>query len=256
MEIEGTTALITGGAQRLGRAITLALAQAGANVVINYHRSAGSAEATAAEARACGVGALPFRADVADLEQVRRMVAAAQSRFGGVDILVNNASHFQTTPVPTDDFDDWHAVTRVLVDGPFFLANLLAPQMLEQGEGAIVSVLDLSAWEPWRNFAAHSVGKAGLLALTRQLALELAPAVSVNAVAPGNVLPPPHYGPAEIAASAQQILFRRWGNPADVTDAVLFLLHSPFITGEVIVVDGGQRYAPQNPGPAAQDGPR
>jgi len=247
MKLAGKTALITGGAHRVGKAITLALAQAGANVVVNYHRAAEAAKETATQAHALGVEALAFQADVSDLAQVRAMVAAAQDRFGRVEVLVNSASRFETTPVPTDDFAGWHRIISILMDGPFYLSNLLAPAMLEHGEGAIVNVLDLSIWEPWRNFTAHSVGKTGLLALTRQLALELAPAVRVNAVAPGPVLPPPGYPAERLQRAAERTLLGRWGRPEDVAKAVLFLIRSDFITGEVITVDGGERLAPRWP---------
>jgi 3-oxoacyl-[acyl-carrier protein] reductase/pteridine reductase len=114
--------------------------------------------------------------------------------------------------------------------------------MLGRGRGAIVNVVDLSAWQPWPDLAAHSVGKSALLALTRQLALEFAPAVHVNAVAPGPVLPPPNYDPEQRARVAERTLLGRWGTPQDVSDAVLFLLRADYITGEVLVVDGGERY--------------
>ena len=241
MDPKGKTALVTGGAHRVGRAISLALAQAGANLIINYRASATAAEATAAEARAFGVEALALQADVADHAQVEAMVRTAVEHFGGVDILVNNASRFEKTPFPTSDLGAWHRVTRVLIDGAFYCANNVAPLMLKRGEGAIVNIVDLSAWEAWPDFTAHSVGKTALLALTRQLALELAPAVRVNAVAPGPVLPPPHYTPEQVERSARRTLLGRWGTPEDVAEAVLFLIQADYITGEVIVVDGGQR---------------
>jgi 3-oxoacyl-[acyl-carrier protein] reductase/pteridine reductase len=114
--------------------------------------------------------------------------------------------------------------------------------MLRQGNGVIINIVDLAAWQPWPDFAAHSVGKAGLLALTRQLALELAPTVRVNAIAPGPVLPPPDYSEAEIAVAAERTLLNRWGIAKDVSNTVLFLVNSDFITGDVITVDGGERY--------------
>lgn len=245
MDPMGKVALVTGGAHRVGKAITLALAQAGAHVIINYHTSHEAAQTTAAEARARGVEALAIQADIADLRQVEAMVAAAQARFGRVDILVNNASRFEKTPLPTRDLSTWHRVTDILIHGSFYCANAVAPLMLERGEGAIVNIVDLSAWQPWPGFAAHSIGKAALLALTRQLALELAPAVRVNAVAPGPVLPPPGYSEEQIARIAQRTLLGRWGTPDDVAEAVLFLIRADYITGEVITVDGGERYAPR-----------
>ncbi|MBS1253084.1 MAG: 3-oxoacyl-[acyl-carrier-protein] reductase FabG [Anaerolineales bacterium] len=242
MEPKGKTALITGGAHRVGKAITLALARAGANVAINYHSSADAAEATAAEARALGVEALPVQADIADPQQVEAMVAATEDRFGSVDVLINSASHFEQTPFPTEDITAWHRITDILIHGPFYCANAVAPLMLERGEGAIINIVDLSAWEPWPNFAAHSVGKAALLALTRQLALELAPAVRANAVAPGPVLPPASYSEALIDRIAQKTLLNRWGSPDDIAQAVMFLVEADYVTGEVIAVDGGERF--------------
>lgn len=241
MDPKDKTALITGGAHRVGKAITLALARAGANVVINYNTSSQAAAATAAEAQALGVGALAVKANIADHRQVQEMVNAAQTRFGGVDILVNSASLWQATPFPTDNLDGWRRVTRILIDGAFYCANAVAPFMLSKGRGAIVNIVDLSAWEPWPNFIAHSVGKAALLALSRQLALELAPAVRVNAVAPGPVLPPPDYDREKINRTAKKTLLNRWGTPEDVAEAVMYFIRANYVTGEVIAVDGGER---------------
>ena len=242
METQGKVALVTGGAHRVGKAITLALARAGANVVINYHLSSAAAEATAAEVRAHGSDALPFRADVADNAQVQAMVQAARERFGGVDILVNSASPFEKMPFPTDDLGPWHRVIGSTLNGAFYCANAVAPMMLAKGEGVIINIVDLSAWAPWRRFTAHSVAKAGLMALTRQMALELAPTVRVNAVAPGPVLPPPDYSEQQRGRVAARTLLERWGTPEDVAGAVMFLVNADYITAEVIVVDGGERF--------------
>lgn len=241
MNPKGKTALVTGGAHRVGKAITRALAQAGANVVINYHTSFEAAEATAAEIQALGVKALIVQADVADYQQVEQMVAAAREKFGGIDILVNSASLWRKTPFPMTNLEGWHRVTDILINGSFYCANAIAPLMLAKGEGAIVNIADLSAWEPWPGFMAHSVGKAALLALSRQLALELAPAVRVNAVAPGPVLPPPDYDEAKIARTAAKTLLNRWGTPEDVAEAVLYFIRADYVTGEVIAIDGGER---------------
>ena len=242
MNLHGKPALVTGGAIRVGKAISLALARGGANVVINYSRSAAEAAQTAAEAEALGVGALPIQADVADPAQVQHMAAQAQARFGAVDVLVNGASLFKRTPLPMADVGDWRRVIGIGLDGAFYCANAVAPQMLARGEGVIINIVDLFAWQPSAGFAAHSVTKAGLLALTRQLALDLAPAVRVNAVAPGPVLPPPNYDAARVERLAQKTLLKRWGSPEDVAQAVLFLVQADYITGEYITVDGGERY--------------
>ncbi|KAA3654447.1 MAG: SDR family NAD(P)-dependent oxidoreductase [Chloroflexi bacterium] len=242
MNPKGKTALITGGAVRVGKAITLALARAGANVVINYHSSADSAEETAVTAQSFGVGALAVQANIGDAPQVEAMVAAAQEKFGSVDILVNNASLWQQTPFPTDNLDGWHRVTNILINGAFYCANAVAPVMLAKGEGAIVNIIDLAAYEPWPNFIAHSVGKSALLAMSRQLALELAPVVRVNAVAPGPVLPPPDFDAEMIARTADKTLLARWGRPEDIAEAVMYFVKANFVTGETLAVDGGQRF--------------
>ncbi len=242
MNPKGKTALVTGGAHRVGQAISLALAQAGANIVINYNHSAEAAAATAAKAQKLGVEALPLQADISDHRQVYKMITAAEQQFGSIDILVNSASFWQPTPFPMTNLDDWHRVIAILINGSFYCANAVAPLMLKKGEGAIVNIVDLSAWEPWPDFMAHSVGKAALLALSRQLALELAPTVRVNAVAPGPVLPPPDYDQEQIARTAKKTLLNRWGSPEDIAEAVLFFVKAGYVTGEVLAVDGGERF--------------
>jgi 3-oxoacyl-[acyl-carrier protein] reductase/pteridine reductase len=222
----------------------MTLARAGANVVVNYYSSDTAARETVAEAQALGVEGLAVQADVGDMEQARALVAAAADRFGAVDILVNSASIWQKTPLPLGDFADWHRVLGVLLNGSAYLADAVAPMMQERGEGEIVNIVDLAAWKPFVGYVAHSVGKAGLLALTRSLAIELAPLVNVNAVAPGPVLPPPGYSQEQIERVAGRTLKGRWGAAQDIANAVRFLVEADYITGEVIVVDGGERLGP------------
>ncbi len=242
MDLDGKTALITGGAHRVGRVMTLTLAAAGANVVINYNSSGDAADSTATEAEALGVAALPVQANVSDYQQVSAMVDAAKTRFGGVDVLVNNASIFIKDKFPTDDLTIWHRSIDTLVHGPFYCSNLVAPSMLERGGGVIVSISDLSALEPWPGFAGHSVGKAAILALTRQLALDLAPTIRANAVIPGPTLRPHDYTDAKYERTAQNTLLGHWGTPEDMANAMKFLVEADYVTGEVLVVDGGQRF--------------
>ena len=240
MEISGKVALITGGAHRVGKAITLMLAHAGASVVINYCSSAEAARETTDQVKTLGVDALALQCDVASWDSVKAMAKAVQERFGRIDIVINSASDFQRTPFPSDEVETWQRVTSVSIDGSFFICNSFVPLMPSSG-GAIVNILDMAAFQPWPNFMAHGVGKAGMLALTRQLALELAPTIRVNAVAPGYVLPPPHFGESQIARTEARIPLQRWGTPEDVAGAVRYLLEADFVTGEVIVVDGGER---------------
>jgi 3-oxoacyl-[acyl-carrier protein] reductase/pteridine reductase len=146
-----------------------------------------------------------------------------------------------------DDYHDWHLVTNILINGSLYCANNVAPLMLAKGEGAIVNIIDLAAFEPWPNFIAHSVGKAALLALSKQLALELAPAVRVNAIAPGPVLPPPDYSEERIARAAQHTLLNRWGKAEDVAEAVLYFVKANYVTGDVLLVDGGEHFGHRKP---------
>ena len=233
---------MTGGAKRVGRGIALTLAQAGANVVINYNSSAEQARRTAADAEALGVEALPVRADVTDDSQVQAMVEAATARFGTIDVLVNNASTFIPDAFPTDDLTVWHRSIDTLVHGPFYCANRVAPVMLAGDGGVIVGIGDLSAFEPWPGFAGHAVGKGAIISLTRQLALELAPTIRANAVVPGPALRPVDYDDATYQRVADETLVGRWGTPSEMGKAVQFLIEADYITGEVITVDGGQRY--------------
>ncbi len=242
MDIKGKNALITGGAVRVGKAITLALAEAGANVVINYNSSAAAAEDTKKEAEALGVKALALQADIGDHKQVKDLVSQAAATLGGVDILVNSASLWRKTPFPMEDLKDWYQVTNILINGSFYCANEVAPMMIAAGEGDIINIIDLAAFEPWPNYMAHSVGKAALLALSKQLALELAPSVKVNAIAPGPVLPPPDYSQESIDKIARRTLLNRWGSAEDIAEAALFFIQSDYITGEVLAVDGGERF--------------
>ncbi|GIV75200.1 MULTISPECIES: SDR family NAD(P)-dependent oxidoreductase [Caldilinea] len=240
MEIQGKVALVTGGATRVGKAITLMLAGAGANVIVNYNTSASAAATTVAEAQALGVDAFAIQCDVSEWASVQRMADAVIERFGGLDILVNSASDFSQTPIPTMEMETWHRVTRVSIDGTFYVTNAFIPSMLGRGGGAIVNIIDLSAWQPWSRFTAHAVGKAGMLALTRQFALELAPTIRVNALASGPVLPPDNHPQESIERVASRTLLKRWGTPADAANAVRYLIEADFVTGSVLVVDGGE----------------
>lgn len=242
MDIKDKVALITGGAHRIGRAITLTLAKAGAHVVINYHTSAGQANVTADEARALGAKVLLVQSDISRYDSVKAMAGQVQAWFGGIDILINNADRWEKSPFPSEDIGPWERVIGTGVNGAYYVTNAFAPMILERGGGAIVNIVDLSAWEAWPQFTAHAVSKAALLTMTRQFAAELAPTIRVNAVVPGPVLPPPDYDPEMIAKTAARTLLNRWGGPEDVAQAVKFMLEADYITGDVITVDGGERH--------------
>jgi NAD(P)-dependent dehydrogenase (short-subunit alcohol dehydrogenase family) len=241
MDLHGKVALVTGGAVRVGRAISLALAGAGADIVMNYNTSSSAAQETAAEIEGLSRQALTHQADVSRRDEVQAMVDAAIQRFGRLDVLVNSASVWRRTPWEELTEEEWDAKVDVDMKGAFLCARAAWPHLIAHGDGAIVNIVDLSALKPFPNFLAHSVAKAGLLNFTYGLAQELAPVVRVNAVAPGPVLPPPDYSEKQIAAVANRTLLKRWGSAEDVADAVVFLVRAPYITGVVLPVDGGER---------------
>jgi pteridine reductase len=245
MDLQGKVALVTGGGVRVGRAISLGLAGAGAHLVVHYNQSAGPAEETAAEARRLGVEALAVQADLTRSENAFAVAQATLDRFGRADLVVHAASPFLRTPLADLSLETWRPLMGVLVESFWLLAQRLTPGMVQREEGALVALLDQGAFDAWPDFLAHSVGKSALWALVRNLAAALAPQVRVNAIVPGPVLPPPRASQERIAQIAQRTLAGRWGTPQDVVDAVLFLARADYITGEALFVDGGERWAHQ-----------
>jgi NAD(P)-dependent dehydrogenase (short-subunit alcohol dehydrogenase family) len=243
MDLHGKVALVTGGAVRVGKAIVLALADAGADIAFSYNSSAEAALATAREIEARGRHVLAFRADQSQAEQVGALVDSTVGELGRLDILVNSASLWRRTPWAELDEAAWDQLLDINLKGPFLCAKAAAPHLAAHGDGAIVNIVDLSAIVPFPNYMPHSAAKAGLLNLTWALALELAPAVRVNAIAPGPVLPPPGYSEKQVAAAARRTLLGRWGTPEDVARAVLFLVQADYITGALLPVDGGEHLA-------------
>jgi 3-oxoacyl-[acyl-carrier protein] reductase/pteridine reductase len=242
MNLADSTVLVTGAAKRVGRTIALELAAAGADVAITYRSSGADADDTVAELRTLGVQATAVQLDLADRGSIPDAVELIESRLGPIDVLVNNASYFEPTPFPADDHEGGHRTFDVVVHGPYHLVNEVAPGMIARGRGRVVNIVDLSAWHPWPDRGAHSVAKAALLALTRQLAVELAPAVTVNAVAPGPTIPADSFDDDQIDRLARRNLLGRWGDATEVAAAVRFLATSDFVTGDCITVDGGERW--------------
>ena len=184
--------MVTGAANRIGRHIAQGLADAGANVAITYQSSHDAALNTLEDLCGRGVNACVVELDLTKPADCARAVEQVERDLGPVDVLVNNASSFTPTPFPTMDHQGWYDSFDVVLHGPYHLSNSAAPGMTRRGTGSIINLVDLSAWHPWPNRGAHSVAKAALLALTRQLAVELAPTVRVNAIAPGPTIPAIH----------------------------------------------------------------
>jgi NAD(P)-dependent dehydrogenase (short-subunit alcohol dehydrogenase family) len=239
MEIEGRVAVVTGGARRVGRALSLGLAEAGADVIVDHHDSPDEAAETVAAIEALGRRAVAVKADVSRRSDVARIVAAARDTFGRLDIVVNSASLFESAPLLEITEDEWDRVMAVNLKGPFLLSQAAAPLLAEHG-GVIVNIADLSAFQTWPSYAHHGVSKAGLVHLTRILARTLAPRVRASCIVPGTVLPPEGFSGVDNAGGRERRLVEREGRPADVLDALLYLVRSDFVTGEVLFVDGGR----------------
>jgi pteridine reductase len=240
VDLSGKVALVTGAGRRLGRAIAAGLARKGAHVAVHYHRTADGAAEAVEEFRRWGLRSRAFAADLRDPGQVDRLFEEVEAEFGGLDVLVNNAGVLRRRPVLEITPDEWDDVFAVNLRAPFLCAQRAARLMRKRGGGKIVNLADLAAFQAWPSYAHHCASKAGLLALTRVLARALAPAIQVNAVAPGTVLPPEDWSEAERAELARRTALKRLGTPEDAVRAVLFLVESDYVTGATIVVDGGR----------------
>jgi len=250
MELAGRVAIVTGGGTGIGRATSLRLAKAGARaVIVNFSRSGDDAEATAREVKELGAEAIAHRADVADEPQVKAMVAATADRFGRIDVLVNNAgtTHF----IPHPDLDSltdavWNEILSVNLKGTFFCCRAAAPELKKTG-GAIVNIASIAAHRASGSSIAYAVSKAGVVQLTRALALALAPEVRVNSVSPGLVSTrwfSSRFGDEAAAAQeetfAKQTPVQKIATPDDVARAVIAMLENDLVTGQDLVVDGGK----------------
>jgi NAD(P)-dependent dehydrogenase (short-subunit alcohol dehydrogenase family) len=239
MDPAGRIAVVTGGAHRVGRALSIGLARAGADVVVHYNASADEASETVAAIEALGRRALAVAADLGDPAQIDRPLRAA-AELGGLDILVNSASLFERAPVEDIDAAAWDRVLDVNLRAPFLLARAAAPLLRERAPGLIVNIADLSAFQAWPSFAHHAVSKAGLVHLTRVLARALGPHIRVNAIAPGTVLPPEDFQGEDYAGGSDRRVLHREGSPHDVVDALLYLVRAEFVTGQILIADGGR----------------
>src|SRR5881396_2751292 len=250
MEIAGRVAIVTGGGTGIGRATALRLAKSGAKaVVVNYSRSAAEAETTVKDVIALGAEAITHRSDVADESQVKALVASTVDRYGKLDVLVNNAgtTHFiahADLDALTDDV--WNEILGVNLKGTFFCCRAAAPELKKAG-GAIVNVASIAAHRASGSSIVYAVSKAGIVQLTRALALALAPEVRVNSVSPGLVSSgwfSRNFG--EEAAAAQEESFAKTtplgkvATPDDVARAIVALLENDLVTGQDLVIDGGK----------------
>lgn len=223
----------------MGRAISSALAEDGYRLIVHYNSSSGPADELVDEIRAKGGEAVAIGADLADAGEVRRLAREAVDAFGGIDVLVNNASVFPPERLEETEEALWDHTMAVNLKAPFFLIRHLAATLRER-RGVVINMADLAGIQTWGAYAAHGISKAGIVHLTRVAARSLAPEVRVNGIAPGTVLPPESMSDEEIRQLAQRAPLERNGSPQDVVRALRYLLQADFVTGETLVVDGGR----------------
>lgn len=245
MTLEGKTILITGG-RRVGAHLARELARRGANVSMSYFRSREQIEAVVAGLRGDGVRAAAIPADLRKPADAERLVAETVAQCGTIDALVNMASDFQHTPFDALDGSAFERAISSNLTAPFLAALAAAKAMRKQPvidglQGKIINFADWAVERPYRGFLPYFVAKGGLVAMTRALAVELAPTIAVNAIAPAMIDPPPNLTPEDIEAIRQAAPLKRIGTPADANNLVLYLLEgTDFATGSVYRVDGGR----------------
>src|SRR5512136_1355327 len=244
MDMRERVALVTGGAHRVGKAIALALARQGAHVAITFHASEDKAQQTLAEIKACGVEGWAARCDQSDPAQVAAVFEALRARWNRLDLLVNSAAIMQSKPFLDITPQDWDATLDINLKGTFLFSQHAGRMMLAardaQGAGVMINIADEAGLTPWPRYVHHSASKAGVIMLTRAAALALAPRVRVNAIAPGPVLKPEGWTDERWDTLRPSTPLDRLGSPQDVVEAVLYLVRAEFVTGNVLVVDGGR----------------
>jgi pteridine reductase len=242
MELQGKIGLVTGGAKRVGRAISLALARAGVDLAVHYHRSREAAGSLADEVRAMGVQCRLFRADLADPAQIESMFAEARVAYGRLDILVNSAAVYDRSPIDDLSADQWDSQLAVNARAPA-LCIRHAIAIMPAG-GAIVNIADIAGERGLAGYPAYCASKAAVLALTKSAARALAPrGIRVNAVSPGIAIWQESATEEQKAKVLAHVPMKRPGTPRDIAQAVLFLLRQDYITGQNLRVDGGWHMA-------------
>ncbi|MBI4208274.1 MAG: SDR family oxidoreductase [Deltaproteobacteria bacterium] len=244
MKIKGSTVLITGAARRVGREIALAMARAGAHVIVHYRNSQKEAKRLAAEIQSLGVKASLIKADLSQIRQVHRLLTTISKRSSPIDVLINNASVFYRTPLQNVTEKQWDEIFNTNLRAPFFLSRDIGLRMKKAGKGKIINIADWSGLRPYSGYIPYCLSKGALMTMTQALARDLAPEVQVVAVAPGPVMWPEGLGEKEKRTVIEKTPLRRLGSPKDVVETVRFLVEgSDFMTGSTIFVDGGRLIA-------------
>jgi pteridine reductase len=241
METTGKVALVTGSGVRVGKRIALALAGTGMHVAVHYHSSAGPADETVTEIRALGVEAESFQGDLSQTASVRSLIGAIDERWGRLDVLVNSAAIFPRTPWEEIDEATWDRTLDVNLKAPFFTAWHAVPLMRRNGGGKIVNIADWAGLRPYKNYLPYVISKGGIITMTKAMAKELAPEIAVNAIAPGPVMLPEDFDAAAAERIRKGTLLQRLGSPDDIAQSAVYLVAmTDFVTGHILVVDGGR----------------
>ena len=233
-------ALITGGAQRIGRALSLALAEDGFAVALHYHSARDAAGELAELIRAKGGAAVVLDADLTDEEAVSRLLPRAEDALGPIGCLVNNAAAFTNDTIETATRESWDLHIAVNLRAPFVLMQNFAARLPPHAGGVVVNLLDQRVWSLTPHFVSYTLAKAGLWTLTRTMALALAPRIRVNGIGPGPTLPSPRQSSEQFARQCELMPLRRGTSPAEIAAAMRFILAAPAMTGQMIALDGGQ----------------
>jgi len=243
MDLKNRTVLVTGAGVRLGQAIAVSLGQRGMKVALHYHQSMEGAKKTldlmGGDIKQHGC----FQADLRQVSKIELLIQHIEEKLGQIDVLINNAADFFPTPLGEVSESEWDHLISLNLKAPFFLSQLVGTSMLKQGQGKIVNIADVAAERPWPQFLPYCASKAGLVSLTKGLAKALAPAVQVNAVAPGTMLPPHQISSFSQDLAIEKSLLKKMGRPDDIARAVTYFLENDFVTGTILPVDGGRMLA-------------
>lgn len=247
------TALVTGGAKRIGRAIALDLAAHGWAVAVHYGRSRQEADAVVAEIRKAGGAAAAVKADLSVEAETAALVQRAADALGTVGCLVNNAATFQRDEVDSADRASWDSHIETNLRAPFVLIQAMARLLPADREGIVVNMLDQRVWNLTPHFLSYTVSKTGLWTLTRTLALALAPRIRVNAIGPGPTLPSERQSEAQFRRQYESVPLRKAVAVQEICEAVRFLISATSVTGQMIALDGGQHLAWSHPYKSGED---
>jgi len=241
MQLQDKIALITGSADRVGRAIAMTLAARGADIAIHYHINKEKAVQTQKEIKNLNRKCIILQADISRRQDWINMKDLIDKQWGRIDILVNNAAIFYPTPFLEISDDQWNDFMDINLRGAFYGCQIMGKMMMEQKQGKIINIADVSAQNVWPGYIPYCISKAGVIALTKGLSKALAPHVTVNAVSPGTVLLAENYNQEEENYLISRTPLKRVGEAEDIANTVAFLIEgSDFITGEIINVDGGR----------------